>query len=326
MNNITHLKKDGFENERHAVVPPQMVKSALQSPITRDLLPTAIGHFPNATGHYVKRSGNSTLRDTILIYCSDGSGWYNISGHPQRLNAGSAVIIPADTSHSYGTTKGNPWTIYWVHFTGSRVSDYLSVLNASPENPILHLQKMGEVIHHFESMYGLLINGYTPTNLIALSTALSNFLGQITLHRRTEDRHPRSATEQAERTIPFMHRHLTSNITIVELAEVAALSVPHYTALFKSLTGTSPKAYYLQLKMEYAAHILETTGATIKETAARMGIDDPYYFSRIFKKTMGTPPSAYREQKKAAQASRLNPIPRSSSVSLESAQQTAFVC
>jgi AraC-like DNA-binding protein len=297
MNNKTTLKRDGFENERHAVVPSQMVTSALQNPITRDLLPTAIGHFPNAIGHYVKRIGESVLGDTILIYCSDGSGWFNIGGHPQHLNAGSAVVIPADTAHSYGSTKQHPWTIYWVHFTGKRVPDYLSVLNVSIQRPVLHLQEMGEVIHQFESMYGLLINDYTTVSLIALSTALSNFLGQITLHRRTDNNQSRSPTDQVKRTIPFMHRHLTSNVTITELAEVAALSVPHYTSLFKSLTGISPKAYYLKLKMEYAAHILETTHATIKETAARLGIHDPYYFSRIFSKIMGSPPSIYRTKK-----------------------------
>lgn len=295
MKTKTELKKEGFANGRHSIIPPMVVDESLGNPVTRDLLPTAIGHFPHASGHYVNRTQKGLPDSAILIYCSDGCGWFRMGGYTHRLHAGSALIIPAGTPHAYGSTKSNPWTIYWVHFTGERLPDYLTVLNITPQTPILKLQDMGEVIHHFESMYALLINGYTPANLVALSTALSNFLGQIALHRRTNTASRKNSLEQVQRTIPFMHRHLTSNLTTTELAEVAALSVPHYSALFKSLTGQSPKSYYLKLKIEHAAHLLENTNHTIKEIGNRIGIADPYYFSRLFKKTTGLSPDHYRK-------------------------------
>jgi AraC-like DNA-binding protein len=36
----------------------------------------------------------------------------------------------------------------------------------------------------------------------------------------------------------------------------------------------------------------------IKEVAAKLGYDDPYYFSRLFQKTLGCSPLAYRRSVK----------------------------
>jgi YesN/AraC family two-component response regulator len=35
----------------------------------------------------------------------------------------------------------------------------------------------------------------------------------------------------------------------------------------------------------------------IKEIALELGIDDPYYFSRMFSKVMGASPNDYRQKK-----------------------------
>ena len=293
MASFVTLKQDGFLGERHVVVPDPVIRRARNAPVTRDLQLTAIGHFPYATGHYITRP-DGIAAETILIYCSEGSGWCRIGGQARHLDAGSAIVIPAGTPHAYGTTKRRPWAIYWVHFSGRRVADYLSVLDVSLENPLLYLQRMGEILHHFESLYGLLNNGCSQKNGVALSTALANFLGQIVLYKSPGRVVRPTGMEQVKRTIPFMRQRLTSDVSLRELAGVAAFSVPHYSALFKTLTGYSPKAYYLRLKIQEAARILDATQMPVREVATHLGIRDPYYFSRLFKKIMNAPPSAYR--------------------------------
>jgi AraC-like DNA-binding protein len=42
----------------------------------------------------------------------------------------------------------------------------------------------------------------------------------------------------------------------------------------------------------WAHRLLTDEGLSVKETAARVGFDDAFYFSRVFKKVMGIPPSA----------------------------------
>lgn len=45
-------------------------------------------------------------------------------------------------------------------------------------------------------------------------------------------------------------------------------------------------------------HLLFTHNK-IKVIAYELGIDDPYYFSRLFKRVMGVSPEEYRDNRKA---------------------------
>ncbi|MFD2875975.1 helix-turn-helix domain-containing protein [Paenibacillus rhizoplanae] len=47
-------------------------------------------------------------------------------------------------------------------------------------------------------------------------------------------------------------------------------------------------------KIQRAGHLLDLTELSIKEVGAAVGINDPYYFSRLFKRISGFSPSSYR--------------------------------
>ena len=95
-----------------------------------------------------------------------------------------------------------------------------------------------------------------------------------------------------------MERHLNMPLSIEKLAAHSGLSVPYYSKLFRKQTNQSPMAYFIQLKIRRACELLDQTGSTVREIAAELGYDDPYYFSRIFKKVQGCSPAAYRNATK----------------------------
>jgi YesN/AraC family two-component response regulator len=47
--------------------------------------------------------------------------------------------------------------------------------------------------------------------------------------------------------------------------------------------------------MQKACQLLYTEDSRVKQIAALLGYDDPYYFSRLFKKYMNTSPETYRK-------------------------------
>ena len=57
----------------------------------------------------------------------------------------------------------------------------------------------------------------------------------------------------------------------------------------------SPIEYFIHLKMQKACQLLYTEDSRVKQIAALLGYDDPYYFSRLFKKYMNTSPETYRK-------------------------------
>jgi AraC-like DNA-binding protein len=103
-----------------------------------------------------------------------------------------------------------------------------------------------------------------------------------------------AATEKMEETISYMTQNLNRPLQVSTLAALVNVSPSHYFALFKRHTGRAPIDYFTRLRMEKARCLLDTTASSVKEVAALLGYDDPFYFSRVFKSVNQVAPSNYR--------------------------------
>ena len=115
-------------------------------------------------------------------------------------------------------------------------------------------------------------------------------------------RHDRETVEKIEQTIIYMMDHLDQPLQVATLAAMACVSPSHYFALFKRRTGSAPMDYFTHLRMEHARKLLDSTNRSVKEVAAALGYDDPFYFSRVFKGVNRVAPSFYRQQQLAQPA------------------------
>jgi AraC-like DNA-binding protein len=101
-------------------------------------------------------------------------------------------------------------------------------------------------------------------------------------------------TRKIEQSISYMLRHLDQPLNVATLASVVNFSSSHYSALFKRLTGCPPIDYFIHLRMQHACWLFDNTSLNVKEVAAALGYDDPFYFSRAFKSVNRVAPSEYR--------------------------------
>src|SRR5690606_40995788 len=62
------------------------------------------------------------------------------------------------------------------------------------------------------------------------------------------------------------------------------------------ILGYSPIEYFNHLKIQHACQLLQFSDRRIFEIALAIGIEDPYYFSRLFSTQMGISPKQYRKQ------------------------------
>jgi AraC-like DNA-binding protein len=58
--------------------------------------------------------------------------------------------------------------------------------------------------------------------------------------------------------------------------------------------GCPPMDYFTRLRMRRACELFDSTSASVKEVAAMLGYDDPFYFSRVFKSVLAIAPVRYR--------------------------------
>jgi AraC-like DNA-binding protein len=110
----------------------------------------------------------------------------------------------------------------------------------------------------------------------------------------TRSRKQRAAAARIEKAKAYMLRNLNGTVRMSALSKLAGISTSSFYQLFKLATGCSPNDFFIRARMRHACGLLQETDLSVKEVAALMGYDDPFYFSRLFKAVNGVPPREYR--------------------------------
>lgn len=83
--------------------------------------------------------------------------------------------------------------------------------------------------------------------------------------------------------------------TVDEFASMMALGRTIFYRKVKGVTGYAPKEYLRVMRMKKAAELLISSDVTVAEVAYKVGINDPFYFSKCFKTQFGVSPSVYQK-------------------------------
>lgn len=106
---------------------------------------------------------------------------------------------------------------------------------------------------------------------------------------------------QVALALDYMNLHLQSPaVSLKELADRSGLSMYHFSRLFTKSMGAAPMTYFHRQKIAFAKNLLANTTLLVKEIAAVLGFEDPFYFSAQFRKHVGMSPRAYRESRRSA--------------------------
>jgi ligand-binding sensor domain-containing protein/DNA-binding response OmpR family regulator len=89
-----------------------------------------------------------------------------------------------------------------------------------------------------------------------------------------------------------------SQFSVDEFALAMKLGRTLFYKKIKGLTGYSPNEYIRLVRVKKASELLNTGDYTIAEVAYKVGINDPFYFSKCFKAQFGVPPSVHLKKVK----------------------------
>jgi AraC family transcriptional regulator len=164
--------------------------------------------------------------------------------------------------------------------------------DAGFQDPLIEhiaLELVGE-LRHETSCGDLLAETLADGLAVRLLNSYSTWSGLPSrLTRRPKALDPR----RLSRVLDYVESNLTQEITVDQLASVAALSRFHFSRMFRTATGCPPSRFIGRRRLELAKSLL-AEGSSITQVAETCRFSSDSNFARAFRRATGLTPAQYR--------------------------------
>lgn len=156
--------KEGFLGQKMIVLTPNIRNEIRKNPLISSFYLTAIGYYPNAIGHDRERKTGAS--EFILLYCTDGEGFIEMEGVSYHLRANTYFVLPKNIAHRYYSAAKKPWSIYWLHFSGTNAGRIYQ-RSLSDGQHLVHPVAFEEYrIQLFEEIYQILDQSFSSRDVL----------------------------------------------------------------------------------------------------------------------------------------------------------------
>jgi len=224
-----------------------------------------------------------------------GRGRFRVGDGPEYpVEPGMFFTVYPGPRFFYGPEPGTTWEEYYVCVIGTgakRVKSY----GWFPEDPHPHpVRGLGPLIELYREMIRVLRRG-SPGDADRASLLAERLMLELNA-ARVPERAVAAADASLEALLEECRSRYAEPLDFVELARRHAMSYSKLRQRCRELVGAPPARYLARLRCEAAREFLSDTDMSVKEIAARVGIPDPYAFSRVFKRHVRLSPENYRRQ------------------------------
>ena len=255
------------------------------------------GYYRVHTGPVIETPHPEGRNDYQLLYIAAGKGHFYFKGSKKAtiVEKGNMVLFRPKEPQVYYYYAKDKTEVYWVHFTGWKVEQYLDSYDlpkkenvfftgVSPDYPWIYNQIIKElqlqranyddVIKLFLHHILLTINRYIEEGKQAKNETISDI----------------------ERAVHYFNENYNKAISIEQYAQEHLMSVNWFIHSFGEVMQIPPMQYVVSLRIAAAKGYLEKSNKNVGEIAGIVGYDNPLYFSRLFKKHTGMTPTEYKRR------------------------------
>ena len=115
-------------------------------------------------------------------------------------------------------------------------------------------------------------------------------------NRDTLDTVAERSRSTVKKLINYLEENVSEKLSIADVEVYSELNYDYLNRLFKARTNYTIKAYFNMLKIQEAQRLIAKRQMNFFEVGERIGISDPYYFSKFFKDRTGMTPSQYKKE------------------------------
>lgn len=202
------------------------------------------------------------------------------SGHVLHNHWQRAAFDLDGTGPGFSGPTGNaPELQGMIHLEGSEYSNLLDLLHSMMEEQ----EQSG--FGHFQMK-----SAFLQLILVLLSRTQTRNLSRL-------DDYSERKKKLVNEAISYMESNLEKINSSSEIAEKLFLSPAYFRSVFKDITGMTPTNYLNRTRIIRSLEYLDREDLSITEAAAKVGIYDSNYYSRLFKKTMGYSPRHFKNKR-----------------------------
>jgi AraC-like DNA-binding protein len=254
------------------------------------------------------------VESRMLVWCRSGRGEVTVNGAAFRLTPEDYLFLPWTHAIDYEADPRDPFMLGAVHLVPDHAPDRpvrLEVAHHSgaelagvPWRADADLPGLDGVVsgsfrwnralgHLAEYIVHAMAPGDSPENWCR-DMARVLLLELVRAAKRVSP-YSQDIPDALQRMVQFIADRLASPVGLDDLAALSGLSRSTVGRLFRQYLGCSPTEWLLRRRMAEARRLLRSTRMPVSEVGRKVGIHDPYYFSKVFKQANGMPPLAFRK-------------------------------
>lgn len=256
-----------------------------------------------------------SVRSRMLLWCKAGHGRVTVNGDAADFLPGDILLAPWKHEISYQAATREPFFLAGIHLIPRQsphtpyVPDVAHIPGAFPmleqrrfDTPWPGLEglKRGHLADDepLQALFDFIVRRFQaerPDAVMAramgglLLPELTRFFARPTQSRQ------RLAID-FQRALQFIDDHLADALYLDEAARVANHSLSWLHRQFRDSLRTTPAQYMIDRRIRRARQLLSSTSLNVGEVGQRVGIADPYYFSKLFKRQTGLSPREFRKR------------------------------
>ncbi|WP_037150069.1 helix-turn-helix domain-containing protein [Rhizobium freirei] len=254
-------------------------------------------------GLAVTGSGNQYVMHSVrarklpsyaVVLVEHGKGFLETEAGGRQSVKGPALFwLFPNRQHSYGP-DADGWSERWALFEGSLVRDFLRLRLISEQSPITPLRNFDRVQRLFQSVHADLLED-TPLARASAASALHRIVIQSAQQTHLAKPAAQEGPDMAG-IIEALRSRAMEPLDMTAFAAEHGISPATLRRKVTAEVGLSPKGFQLRLRMDHAKELLATTDDKIEIIAAKVGIVDAFYFSRLFHERENCTPREFRAQ------------------------------
>lgn len=223
-----------------------------------------------------------------------GTSSLSVGEQIYQIKAGDIVMIAPDMSHLCVPDDIDNWSFTMLYAD----RDYVEQWILEEENGYLPLfsSLTGERAAAYRHIFDIFKTKEPKSKIEAGEMAI--FLALVKAFIRHDE--AKSSEEVFLKVGQYLSNHFLEEMTLAQLEIEFQLNQYTLIRKFKRHFNATPKAYVLQLKLNYSKHLLGI-GGELSKIAVDSGFYDQAHFTREFKKAYGMTPKVFLNQVNSVQ-------------------------